>query len=73
MNIISTDLNGFIARNINLSIIIKIEDKLGFKMSHTVEGAIQELVEAFDNKKYKDPLANEDYFNIKKMQNISLK
>ena len=51
----------------------KIEDKLGFKMSHTVEGAIQELVEAFDNRKYKNPLENEDYFNIKKMQNISLK
>tara|TARA_B110000211_G_C14024393_1_gene529121 strand:- start:431 stop:1411 length:981 start_codon:yes stop_codon:yes gene_type:complete len=51
----------------------KIEDKLGFKMNHTVEDAIQELVKAFDDEKYRDPLVNEDYFNIKKMQNISLK
>ena len=51
----------------------KIEDKLGFKMNHTVEDAIQELVQAFDNGKYKNPLVNDNYFNIKKMQNISLK
>ena len=42
-------------------------------MNHTVEDAIQELVKAFDDEKYRDPLVNEDYFNIKKMQNISLK
>tara|TARA_B100000579_G_C22744742_1_gene810902 strand:+ start:266 stop:1246 length:981 start_codon:yes stop_codon:yes gene_type:complete len=51
----------------------KIESKLGFKMKYTVENAIQELVEAFEKNKYINPLINENYFNIKRMQNINLK
>lgn len=51
----------------------KIEDKLNFKMKHTVEDAIKELVNAFENNLYINPLINENYFNIKKMQNINLK
>ena len=50
----------------------KIEDKLNFKMKHTVEDAIKELVDAFETHKYTNPLINENYFNIKKMQNIDL-
>ena len=51
----------------------KIGDVLNFKMKHTVEDAIKELVQAFEDKLYIDPLVNENYFNIKKMQNINLK
>ncbi|OUU50861.1 MAG: UDP-glucose 4-epimerase [Pelagibacteraceae bacterium TMED65] len=51
----------------------KIGDVLNFKMKHTVEDAIKELVKAFEDNLYTDPLANENYFNIKKMQNINLK
>ena len=51
----------------------KIEEKLNFKMKYTVEDAIKELVEAFEKNLYIDPLVNENYFNIKKMQNINLK
>lgn len=51
----------------------KIEDKLNFKMKYTVEDAIKELVKAFETNLYIDPLINENYFNIKKMQNINLK
>lgn len=51
----------------------KIDKKLNFKMKHTVEDAIKELVDAFEAHKYTNPLINENYFNIKKMQNIDLK
>ena len=51
----------------------KIGDVLNFKMKHTVEDAIKELVKAFEDNLYTDPLINENYFNIKKMQNINLK
>ena len=51
----------------------KIEDVLNFKMKHTVEDAVKELVHAFESNKYIDPLINDNYFNIKKMQNINLK
>ena len=36
-------------------------------MKYTVEDAIKELV-AFEKNLYIDPLVNENYFNIKKMQ-----
>ncbi len=51
----------------------KIGNVLNFKMKHTVEDAIKELVKAFEANLYIDPLLNENYFNIKKMQNINLK
>ena len=50
----------------------KIEEKLGFKMNNTVEDAIKDLISAFDQNKFDEPLVNENYFNIKKMQNIKL-
>ena len=51
----------------------KIGNVLNFKMKHTVEDAIKELIKAFEANLYIDPLLNENYFNIKKMQNINLK
>lgn len=50
----------------------KIKKHLGFSFNKTVEDAIKDLVDAFQNKKVTNPLVNSDYFNIKKMQEIKL-
>ena len=50
----------------------KIKNKLNFEMQHTVKEAIKDLLQAFDENKFLDPLSNPDYFNIKKMQLINL-
>ncbi len=50
----------------------KIAEKLNFTPKHTVAQAVEELKEAFDKGLLKDSLNNENYFNIKRMQNINL-
>tara|TARA_B100001059_G_C17702635_1_gene510963 strand:- start:56 stop:1036 length:981 start_codon:yes stop_codon:yes gene_type:complete len=50
----------------------KIMKNLGFKPKYTIEDAIIELVKKFKEEEFKDTLANEFYFNIKRMQNIKL-
>lgn len=50
----------------------KIKKHLGFSFNKTVEDAVKDLVNAFQNKKVINPLVNSDYFNIKKMQEIKL-
>ena len=71
-------------KNINLKIVptddnrsyhissSKIKEKLNFEMKHTVKDAIKDLVLAFNDNKFIDPLNNPEYFNIKKMQLINL-
>ena len=51
----------------------KIKDKLNFKLKYNIDDAIQELKKAFEEKYFSNPLENEFYFNIKRMQNINLK
>lgn len=51
----------------------KIAEKLGFIPKHTIESAIEGLVEAFESKKLVDPLNNKAYFNIKTMKEENLK
>ena len=51
----------------------KIFNDLGFKAKKTVKNAVEDLIAAFKENKFKNPLSNEDYFNIKKMQKIKLK
>ena len=51
----------------------KIKDKLNFKVKYNIDDAIQELKKAFEEKYFSNPLENEFYFNIKRMQNINLK
>ena len=51
----------------------KIFKELNFKNQFTIEDAIESLCIAFDQKKLIDPLNNEMYFNIKRMQKINLK
>ena len=50
----------------------KIQNKLGFKNFYSIEDAIVELINAFENKLLHDPLNNEMYFNIKKMKSLNL-
>ena len=51
----------------------KIEDKIGFKPSHTIADAVRDLKVALENQVLKDSLNNNQYFNIKVMQSINLK
>ena len=51
----------------------KIVKQLGFKCDYNISDAVGDLITAFKNKKFINPLTNENYFNIKKMQSINLK
>jgi len=50
----------------------KICEVLGFVPSYTIKNAAEDLKCAFISNLLKDPLNNENYYNIKKMQNIKL-
>lgn len=52
---------------------LKIKKKLNFKPMFDISSAINDLKKAFDKKIYKDPLNNQLYVNIKRMQQIKLK
>ncbi|MFH1229710.1 MAG: SDR family oxidoreductase [Candidatus Aenigmatarchaeota archaeon] len=51
----------------------KIKRVLGFTAKYTVEEAVETLVEAFKKGLLKDPLNNQLYHNIKRMQELKLK
>jgi nucleoside-diphosphate-sugar epimerase len=51
----------------------KIQDELGFIANFSILNAIEDLKYVFEKKLLSDCLANENYFNIKKMQSINLK
>ena len=50
----------------------KIRSELGFEATHTIREAVEDLCAAFDNNLLSDSLENEMYYNIKRMQNLSL-
>ena len=50
----------------------KIKDKLGFKATHTIHQAVEDLCIAFDKGFLINSLNNEMYFNIKRMQSLDL-
>ena len=50
----------------------KIYQELGFQPKKNIDDAVSDLKNAFDNNMLSDPLNNENYFNIKKMQSINL-
>lgn len=50
----------------------KIYNTIKFKPQHTIEDAILDLKISFDEKIFNDSLKNEEYFNIKKMQNLNI-
>lgn len=50
----------------------KIKEDLGFVPKHTIEEAVQELRDAFQQGLLKDPMNNIRYYNIKMMQAVQL-
>jgi nucleoside-diphosphate-sugar epimerase len=51
----------------------KMKRVLSFEPKHTIKEAIEDLNEAFKQGILSDPLSNELYFNIKRMQSIKLR
>jgi nucleoside-diphosphate-sugar epimerase len=51
----------------------KFQKELGFSAKHSIKEAIEGLKEAFEEGLLQDPLENEKYFNLKRMQSINLK
>ena len=50
----------------------KIRAALGFRPIHDVEDAVRSLISAFQEGRIVDPMNNEIYYNIKRMQGMSL-
>ncbi len=51
----------------------KIRRELGFAASHTIEDAVRDLVAAFRAGQIPDSMTDDRYYNIKRMQRLSLK
>lgn len=51
----------------------KIKKELGFSAAHTIEDAVQDLKEAFDEGLIPDSMTDPRYFNVKLMKNKELK
>jgi nucleoside-diphosphate-sugar epimerase len=49
-----------------------IQRELGFLPKNSIEDAIVEITQAFQEKKYENPLINSQYYNIKKMKELGL-
>jgi len=52
---------------------VKFKKELGFSAKHSIKEAVEELKEAFEEGLLHNSLENEKYFNLKRMQSISLK
>lgn len=50
----------------------KIAKELGFIAKHSIEDAVQDLVDAFDSEKLTDTLEGARYFNIRTMKEVNL-
>ncbi len=50
----------------------KIADKLGFKTTHTIKEAVEDLKTAFEKGLLPNSFEDERYFNIKRMQSLKL-
>ena len=50
----------------------KIISKTNFRAKRNISVAIDDLINAFKNKKFQNTFENENFFNIKKMQSINL-
>lgn len=51
----------------------RIRERLGFRANRTIADAVRDLKQAFDDGKLPDSLTDERYFNIRRMQSVSLK
>ena len=52
---------------------VKIQERLGFRAKRTIADAVRDLKRAFDEGQLPDSLTDERYFNIRRMQSVSLK
>ncbi len=50
----------------------KIYKELGFRATHTIRDAVEDLVRAFESDKLPDSLNDEIYLNIRRMQSVAL-
>jgi nucleoside-diphosphate-sugar epimerase len=50
----------------------KIKQELGFVPKHTIQDAVNDLKIAFEKQWVTEPFSNQDYYNIKKMQQLGL-
>jgi nucleoside-diphosphate-sugar epimerase len=50
----------------------KIRGELGFRPGHSIEQAIRDLCDAFQAGRVSDPMTDPRYYNIKRMQELSL-
>jgi nucleoside-diphosphate-sugar epimerase len=51
----------------------KIKRELGFVNQHTIQDAVRDLINAFQDGKIPDSMTNNLYYNIKTMQSVNLK
>jgi nucleoside-diphosphate-sugar epimerase len=51
----------------------RILDEIGWGPKHSIEDAVRDLLDAFETGKIPDSMQNSRYFNVKRMQEISLK
>ena len=51
----------------------KIKKILNFETKFTIENAVNDLIEKFEEKALNNTLSNDLYFNIKRMKNLNLK
>ena len=51
---------------------LKIKEELGFVAQHTIREASEDLKNAFEKGLLPDSFENEMYFNIKRMQSVTL-
>jgi nucleoside-diphosphate-sugar epimerase len=51
----------------------KIKRELGFEARHSLEDAVRDLLDAFDAGRVPDPMTDDRYYNIKRMQRLSLR
>ena len=51
----------------------KIYKKIGFRAKKTIEDAVTDLAAAFKKGTFRDPLNNELFYNIKRMQSLKIK
>ena len=70
VNLIATPTNDNRSYHISSK---KIEEKIGFKPSHSIADAVRDLKIAFENGDLLNSFADERYFNIKVMQSLNLK
>jgi nucleoside-diphosphate-sugar epimerase len=51
----------------------KVMERLGFRANRTIADAVRDLKQAFDEGRLPDSLTDERYYNIRRMQSVSLK